>query len=48
MAGTDAVPLPFLMDKPIAGRIAEFWGDNPERFGRDEPCFAKKPGAFGL
>jgi hypothetical protein len=36
MAGADALAFPFLMDQPVARRVAELRGDEAKRFGRDE------------
>jgi hypothetical protein len=46
MPRADAFAFPFLVNQPIAWRVAEFGADDAERFGRDEAGFAKKTGVF--
>ena len=47
MTRANAIAFPFLMDQPIAGRVAKLRPDDAERFARDELRFAKQTDALG-
>jgi hypothetical protein len=46
MARADSIALPFLVNKPIHGRIGEIFAERSQRFAHDELCRVKERTLF--